>query len=194
MSPLEIAGFVLSVAAVWLTARQHILCWPIGIASVVVYAVVFLEVKLYSDAGLQVVFAVLQVYGWVLWVKTGPRPDVQRPVGRITAATGAVLAAIGAAGTLALGYTMATRTDAALPYWDAGTTAFSLVGQWLTAKKAIECWPLWIVVDVVYVGMYVVKDLYLTAVLYVIFIALAGYGWREWASDLARARSAAAGA
>ena len=61
MSPLEIAGFVLSVLAVWLTARQHILCWPIGILSVIVYCVVFVEVKLYSDAGLQVVFAFLQV-------------------------------------------------------------------------------------------------------------------------------------
>ena len=194
MSPLEIAGFLLSVAAVWLTARQHILCWPIGIASVVVYAVVFLEVKLYSDAGLQVIFAVLQVYGWIVWVRTGPRPDVQRPVGRVSAAAAAALAALGVAGTAGLGYVMATRTDAALPYWDAGTTAFSLVGQWLTARKAIECWPVWIVVDVVYVGMYIAKDLHLTAVLYAIFIALACYGWREWANDLARARAAVASA
>jgi nicotinamide mononucleotide transporter len=192
MSPHEIAGFVLSVAAVWMTARQHILCWPIGIASVVVYAVVFLEVKLYSDAGLQVVFAVLQIYGWILWVKTGPRPDAQRPVGRISAQTATALAALGVAGTAALGYTMATRTDAALPYWDAGTTVFSLVGQWLTARKAIECWPAWIVVDIVYVGMYIAKDLQLTAVLYAIFIALAAYGWRQWARDLARTRSAVA--
>jgi len=186
MSPLEIGGFVLSVLAVWLTARQHILCWPVGIASVIVYAVVFIEVKLYSDAGLQVVFAVLQVYGWIVWLKTGPAPGLQRPVGRTGAQTGGILLLLGCAGTGALGYTMATYTDAALPYWDAGTTAFSLVGQWLTAKKAIECWPVWIAVDVIYIGIYLVKDLQLTAFLYAIFIALAIYGWREWHSAFRR--------
>lgn len=190
MSPLEIAGFVLSVLAVWLTARQHILCWPIGIASVIVYAIVFVDVKLYSDAGLQVVFAVLQVYGWILWLRTGPSPGMQRPVGKTEPAEAALLLLLGCAGTGALGYTMSTFTDAALPYWDAGTTVFSLVGQWLTARKAIECWPVWIAVDVVYIGIYVVKDLQLTAFLYAIFIVLAFYGWREWHSASRRAQPA----
>jgi nicotinamide mononucleotide transporter len=190
VSPLEIAGFVLSVLAVWLTARQHLLCWPVGIASVIVYAVVFVDVKLYSDAGLQVIFAILQVYGWIVWARTGPAPGVQRPIGRTSPAAAALLLLLGSAGTAALGYTMATYTDAALPYWDAGTTAFSLVGQWLTARKAIECWPVWIVVDVVYIGIYVVKDLHLTALLYAIFIGLALYGWWEWHSVSTRTRSA----
>jgi nicotinamide mononucleotide transporter len=192
MSPLEIAGFVFSVLAVWLTARQHILCWPIGIVSVVIYCIVFIEVKLYSDAGLQVVFAMLQVYGWYAWLKTGPGPALQRPVERISAspALSLLLLALGAAGTGALGYVMATRTDAALPFWDAGTTAFSLVAQWLTAQKAIESWPLWIVIDIVYVGIYIAKDLQLTAVLYAIFIALAFYGWQQWHSALRDARPA----
>ena len=190
MSSLEIAGFVLSVLAVWLTARQHILCWPIGILSVIVYCVVFVEVKLYSDAGLQVIFAFLQVYGWYMWLKTGPSPAEQRPVGRISASWIPLLLAIGVTGTAGLGYVMATRTDASLPYWDAGTTIFSLIAQWLTARKAIESWPLWIAIDIVYVGIYVVKDLRLTAVLYAIFIALALYGWQQWHSALRDTRPA----
>ncbi|MEP6701337.1 MAG: nicotinamide riboside transporter PnuC [Betaproteobacteria bacterium] len=190
MSPLEIAGFILSVFAVWLTARQHILCWPIGILSVAVYAVIFVDVKLYSDAGLQVIFAFLQVYGWYAWLTTGPTPASQRPVGRTVPAMAASLLLIGIAGTAALGYGMATRTDAALPWWDAGTTVFSLVAQWLTARKAIESWPLWIIVDIVYVGIYIAKDLQLTAVLYAIFIALAFYGWQQWHSDLRSTRPA----
>ena len=184
MSALEITGFVLSVLGVWLTARQHILCWPVGIASVVVYAIIFVDVKLYSDAGLQVAFAMMLVYGWYSWLKTGPAPDVQRPVGRATPVSLAIALLLGAAATMALGHAMATHTDASLPYWDAGTTSFSLVAQWLTARKAIECWPLWIVVDIVYIGIYVAKDLHLTAVLYALFIALAFYGWRQWHSDL----------
>ena len=124
-----------SVLAVWLTARQHILCWPIGILSVIVYCVVFVEVKLYSDAALQVIFAFLQVYGWYMWAKTGPDPARQRPVGRVGVPLLFVLLAIGIAGTGGLGYVMATRTDAALPYWDAGCTAFSLVAQWLAARR-----------------------------------------------------------
>jgi len=190
LSPLEIAGFVLSVAGVWLTARQNIWCWPVGIASVVVYAIVFLEVKLYSDASLQVIYIFLQAYGWYVWLKTGPNPATQRPVGRISPAMRVALAAIGVAGTGLLGFLMATRTDAALPWWDAGTTAFSLVAQWLQARKAIECWPLWIAVDIVYVGIYLAKDLQLTAVLYVIFIALAAYGWQQWRSDSRNPRPA----
>ena len=189
MTPLEIAGFVLSVIAVWLTARQHILCWPIGIASVIVYAIVFVDVKLYSDAALQVIYIVLQAYGWIIWLKTGPTPTEQRPVGRIDARTWALLLVAGCVATGALGYTM-SRTDAALPYLDAGTTVFSLIAQWLMARKVLECWPLWIVIDIVYVGIYIVKDLQLTAVLYAIFIALAFYGWQQWHSALRPARPA----
>ncbi len=190
MSPLEILGFVLSVIAVWLTARQHIWCWPIGIASVIVYAVVFIDVKLYSDAALQVIYIFLQAYGWTIWLRTGPSPAVQRPVNRIPGASAALLLAAGAAATGAVGYMMATRTDAALPYWDAGTTVFSLVAQWLMARKVLECWGLWIVVDVVYVGIYLAKNLRLTALLYGIFIALAWYGWQQWHSDLHNPRPA----
>jgi nicotinamide mononucleotide transporter len=190
VSPLEIAGFVLSVLGVWLTARQHMLCWPVGIASVIVYAIVFVDVKLYSDAGLQVAFALMLVYGWHKWLRTGPAPDVQRPVQHSAPMALAVSLAVGAVATAGLGHAMATHTDASLPYWDAGTTSFSLVAQWLTAHKAIECWPLWIIVDVVYIGIYIAKDLHLTAVLYALFIALALYGWRKWHSDLKLQRAA----
>ena len=190
MSPLEILGFVLSILAVWLTARQHIWCWPIGIVSVVVYAVVFVEVKLYSDAALQIIYIFLQAYGWYIWLRTGPTPLVQRPVTRIAGTIAASYFAAGVAATSAVGYLMATRTDAALPYWDAGTTVFSLVAQWLMARKVLECWALWIAVDVVYVGIYLAKELRLTALLYVIFIALACYGWQQWHSALRNQRPA----
>lgn len=183
MSPLEILGFVLSVVAVWLTARQHLWCWPIGIVSVIVYAAVFIDVKLYSDAALQVIYVFLQAYGWYVWTETGPAPALPRPVGRIATRNAVLLLAAGAAGTGAVGYLMSTRTDAALPYWDAGTTVFSLVAQWLMARKILECWLLWIAVDIVYVGIYMAKDLQLTALLYGIFIALACYGWQQWHSD-----------
>ena len=190
MTPLEIAGFVLSVLGVFLTARQQILCFPIGIASVIVYAIVFVDVKLYSDAALQVIYVALLAYGWYIWLKTGPTPTQQRPVERITGAASALLLALGIAGTGALGYIMSSRTDAALPYWDAGTTVFSLIAQWLMARKVLECWPLWIVIDVVYIGIYLAKDLQLTAVLYAIFIALAFYGWQQWHSDFRNVRAA----
>ena len=184
MSPLEILGFLLSVVAVWLTARQRIWCWPVGIASVVVYAIVFVDVKLYSDAALQITYIFLQAYGWFIWVRTGPAHALPRPVSRVSGTSAAVLFATGAAFTGVLGYVMGTRTDAALPWWDAGTTVFSLIAQWLMARKVLECWGLWIAIDVVYVGIYLAKDLQLTAFLYAIFIILACYGWQQWHSDL----------
>ena len=91
---------------------------------------------------------------------------------------------VGAGITLALGLSMSRYTDANLPWLDAALTGFSLVAQYWMAKKRLQCWPLWVVLDVVYVGMFVTAGLYLTAVLYLFFTALAVYGWREWRLNL----------
>ena len=90
-----------------------------------------------------------------------------------------------------LGIFLRARTDAALPFWDAGTTSFSLVAQFLQTRKWIENWPLWIAVDVVYIRMYIVKSLYLTAGLYALFLVLAGIGLVTWRRSLAEGRGAA---
>jgi nicotinamide mononucleotide transporter len=190
-SLLEVAGFVTGVLAVWLTTRQVLWCWPLGIVNVALYAVVFYQAKLYADMGLQVVYAVLCAYGWWSWAR-GERGGAL-PVRRLGRPGALAALAAGGLATVGLGATLASTTDASLPWLDAGTASFSLVAQFLQARKRIENWLLWIAVDAVYIGMYGYKELWLTAALYLLFLLLAIAGWRSWRASLATSPEAPAG-
>ncbi|WP_010487394.1 nicotinamide riboside transporter PnuC [Pseudomonas sp. S9] len=179
MSPLELVAATLGVIAVWLTVKQNIWCWPVGLVMVLMYSWIFFDIKLYSDMLLQVVYAVLQLYGWWQWTRGGGEHN-GRQVSRLSASGLAGSVLIGALGSVALGYLMATHTDAASPWLDAALTAFSLVAQVWMAQKRLECWMLWIIVDLVFVGLFISKKLYLTAALYALFTLLAVQGWRSW--------------
>jgi nicotinamide mononucleotide transporter len=180
----EVAGAVFGIVAVWLTARQNPWCWPVGLLNVGLFIVVFHQAKLYADMGLQVVYVALCLYGWHRWLHGGPQHGALA-VSRTPARAAMLLAAAGAAGGALLGVTLYRHTDASLPFWDSSTTSFSLVAQWMQARKWLENWMVWIVVDVVYVGMYLQKRLYFTAVLYAVFIALAVLGLAQWRRSLA---------
>jgi len=186
VSPYEAVGVSFGIVAVWLTTRQNVWCWPTGLVNVGVFTVVFYQVRLYADMGLQVVYVGLLVYGWHRWLHGGPGHGTLA-VSRAPAGALAALALIGTAGAALLGMALHRHTDAALPFWDSATTSFSLVAQWMQARKWIETWILWIAVDVVYVGIYLQRRLYATAVLYAVFIALALVGLVEWRRSLARA-------
>lgn len=180
---LEIIGTILGLVSVWLTVKQNIWCWPTGIVMVALYAVIFFRAKLYADAGLQVVYFVLQIYGWYEWLYGGKdRGGLE--VTRITLRLGVWLAVVAAAATALMGYLLATKTDAALPYWDSTATVLSLIAQWMLAKKFIENWFVWIMVDVLSIGIYTAKELYPTLALYAAFLVLAVLGWIEWRKSL----------
>ncbi|RXK53096.1 nicotinamide riboside transporter PnuC [Oleiharenicola lentus] len=182
MSGGEILGTVLGVLGVWLMIRQNIWGWPVGLVQVTVYAWVFYGAKLYSDAILQVLFFVIQAYGWWHWLNNQhTAAHSELPVTRLKGAALTRWLALGAVATDGWGTFMQRTTDAALPHWDAFILVFSLIAQWLQARKKLECWPGWLVVNTVAIGVYWVKDLYLTAGLYVIFWLMAVWGWREWA-------------
>lgn len=187
--PLELAGTILGLISVWLTVRQNIWCWPTGLVMVALYAVVFFRARLYADAGLQVVYFVLQLYGWYEWLYGG-KARGKLEVARITFRLGAWLAVVAAAATALMGYMLATRTDASLPYWDSAATVLSLVAQWMLARKLIENWLVWITVDVLSIGIYAAKALYPTMALYAAFLGLAVFGWIEWRKSLAGSQPA----
>jgi nicotinamide mononucleotide transporter len=183
VSALEWVAVGVTVVSVWLTVRQNPWCWPLGIVSVALYSFVFWREKLYADAGLQVVYVAVCAYGWWAWLRGGPGAGVLR-VSRTPRRASVLLFVAGAVLAAVLGLTLKRATDASLPFWDAGTTAFSLVAQWMQARKWLENWLVWIVVDVVYVGMYVQKGLAPTALLYAGFVVLALLGVREWTRAL----------
>jgi nicotinamide mononucleotide transporter len=140
--------------------------------------VVFVRAGLYADAGLQVVYFVLGLMGWYLWLYGGARRTALRVnrVGRVE--LGAVIAA-GVVITIAL-RELLERLGGAAPFWDALTTAISLSAQWLLNRKRLENWLAWIVVDIIYVPLYLSKELYLTAGLYAVFLVMATMGWLHW--------------
>ncbi|MBE2992792.1 nicotinamide mononucleotide transporter [Sphingomonas sp. PP-CE-3G-477] len=179
MTGFEIIAVVVSFAGIWLTATRRMLCWPVNFVACALYFKLFLDVRLYADMVLQALFGIAIVYGWIAWArgKADTGDIVVRPLHRAQASAGL---AAGAVGALAIGWFMSRYTNAALPWMDAGLSSFSLVAQYWTARRHAASWLLWIVVDVLYVGMFIVKGLMLTAGLYAVMIALAVMGYRRW--------------
>ena len=190
MSPLEIFAAAVGAWSVWLSVRQNVLSWPTAIVNVVLYTIVFYEAKLYADMGLQVVYAVLSVYGWYQWLYGGEGHTTLH-VSRTPRSLAIGLALIAAACAALLGTVLHRTTDAALPFMDSALTSASLVAQWMMTRKLLENWAVWITVDVLYVGMFIYKGLYVTAVLYAVFLGLAVKGWIDWRNSM-RAESALA--
>ncbi|NUO40361.1 MAG: nicotinamide mononucleotide transporter [Gemmatimonadaceae bacterium] len=179
MSGLELAAALTGAISVWLSVRQNIWSWPTAIVNVVLYTVVFWDAKLYADMGLQVIYAVLSLYGWYQWLYGGAGRTELR-VTRTPPRVAAILTLIAAAGSALLGTLLRQTTDAALPFMDSFLSSTSLVAQWMMTKKLLENWLVWIAVDVLYVGMFLFKGLYLTAGLYAVFLGLAVRGYLDW--------------
>jgi nicotinamide mononucleotide transporter len=183
MNPIEIIAAVFGVVSVFLSVKQNIWSWPTAIVNVGLYIFVFFESKLYADTGLQVVYVVLNAYGWYHWLYGG-KNRTELPVSRTSARLGLFLVGLGAAGTAILGTILARNTDAALPYVDSMSTSTSLIAQWMMTRKLLENWIIWVAVDVVYIGMYIFKSLYVTAVLYLVFLILSAMGYFQWRTSL----------
>jgi len=199
MSPLEIIGTVLGIIGVWLMIRQNVWTWPVGLVQVAVSAWVFYDSKLYSDVILQAFYFAIQAYGWWHWLRgatvSGVAADEVKPVHGalpITRLSGRAIGAwvlTGAVGTAAWGEIMRRTTDAALPHWDAFILVFALISQWLQARKRLENWTGWMVVNLFSIGVYWAKDLRLYAGLAVVFFAMAIGGHLAWKKDFAAART-----
>ena len=179
MSSLELVAALFGAVSVYLSVRQNIWSWPTAIVNVGLYALVFFQAKLYADMGLQVVYAVLSVYGWYEWLYGGENRTTLR-VTRTGARVGALLALIALTGAALLGVALRGATDATLPLMDSFLSSTSLVAQWMMTRKKLENWLVWIGVDVLYVGMFIYKHLYITAGLYTVFLALAVRGFIDW--------------
>jgi nicotinamide mononucleotide transporter len=175
----EVLGFGTGALCVLLAARRNIWNFPIGIANNLVFIVLFVGSALYADAGLQVVYLVLGAMGWVAWARR--RPEAVEGFASSTprrAIVPLVLAAV--AGTAVLTVVLTAFTDSTTQLADAATTSVSLVAQYMLNRRWIENWFVWIAVDVVYVGLYAVKGLFITGALYLLFIALCVGGYRAW--------------
>ncbi len=179
-TPLELVSFALAVTTVLLNVRQNHWAWLFSITSSATYAVVFFDARLYGDSGLQLVFIAASVWGWYQWLRGAG--ETRLVVTRLGVAGWAWALAAWGLGFLLLSWFLKNYTNTDVPHIDGFLTAGSLVGQLLLARKKVENWTVWIVVDVLYVGLYLYKDLHVTAVLYAVFVLLAARGLRAWSN------------
>ncbi|MES2018842.1 MAG: nicotinamide riboside transporter PnuC [Pseudomonadota bacterium] len=182
---LEIISFVLSVITVVLNIRQTHWAWLFAIVSSAMYGIVFFDARLYGDMGLQGVFIVVSVWGWYQWLY-GSAQHTALHVTRSSNIGWACGIAAWAAGFVVLALFLANYTNTDVPNIDGFLTAGSLLGQVLLSRKKVENWIIWIVVDILYVGLYVYKGLALTAILYGVFVVLAVIGLVAWYREAGR--------
>jgi nicotinamide mononucleotide transporter len=185
VSVAELLGFVTGAACVWLTVLARISNFPVGIANSAFFLVLFLSARLYADSGLQVVYIVLGFLGWWQWLHGGADRSAL-----VVARAGSRMLAGCALFVVAATWGLTVLLDAAhdvAPFWDALTTAVSLAAQFLLNCKRIENWMFWIAVDVIYIPLYVVKRLDLTAVVYVLFLTMCLAGLAAWRRALGQA-------
>lgn len=187
MTWLEAIAFALGVINVTLVVRRSVWNYPFALAMVTLYAAVFWQARLYSDTLLQGFFFVVNIYGWIGWVAN--RADsgtimVESMAARSRArwAAGVAVAALG------WGTVMHRYTDAAMPWWDAAIAVASIAAQILMARRKWENWAIWIAVDIGSVGLYLAKGLWLTALLYAVFLVLAVWGLIDWRRVMAGQR------
>lgn len=180
---LELTSTLFGIVSVYLSARENVWSWPTAILNVSLSVPVYFAARLYSDMGLQVVYAVLSVYGWYEWLHGGENHGVLH-VTRTPRRLVPILVAIAVVAALVVGTAASRLTNADLPYLDASLTAASLVAQWMMTRKLLESWLVWIAVDIVYVPLLLVKGIPEYAVLYTIFLGLAVKGWIDWRRSL----------
>ncbi len=183
---IELIGFVAAVLYLWFSVRQHIFLWPFGIITSLVYTFLFYQQKIYGYAGLNAYYVVISLYGWLQWNRLskqardeGKEYDVptHSPSNLIIMLSGLTLWII-------MYWLLKHYTDSPIPVGDSFTTAFSIVATWMLAKKYIEHWLFWIVLDLTAFGLYVFQDLYITSMLYLIYTIMAIVGYREWKKSM----------
>jgi len=185
MTWTEIAGFVTGALCVWLVVKRNIWNFPVGIANYIFFFVLFIGAGLYADAGLQVVYFGLALYGWYSWLRGGEDHTALKVHNPTLPQFLACLAAVGVIWA-AIQFGLSRYTDSTVAGWDAITTALSLVAQFMLSRKWIANWWLWIAADLIYIPLYAVKGLWLTAGLYGIFLAMCVVGLMEWRAAQAK--------
>lgn len=178
----ELLGFTTGLLCVYLAAKNIIWNWPLAIISVISYAFIFYQKHLFADTGLQVYFLAMNIYGWYHWSKRSALDNLA-PVVRIT--NSQILLSIGGVVfvTFFLGSVL-KYTTASYPYLDSFCAACSVVAQVLLARKVLENWLIWVFVDIIYVGIYIFKDLHITAIMYGVYIPIAVLGYMDWKKEL----------
>lgn len=182
---IELAGTIFGLFYIILSIKQNIWCWPIGLITSALYIYVFFVTGFYADMGLQVYYLIVSIYGWYFWLyggKSKKQDNLKISKVGFWLSVYLILATAILFGVIA--FILVNFTDSVIPYWDAFTTAASFVATWMLARKIIEHWLIWIIVDSVSLGLYIYKGLYPTVILFAVYTVLAIIGYIEWKKEL----------
>lgn len=177
-SLLEWFAVITGFTCIYLAAKQHILNWPISIFSVIAYAVLFYQGKLYGEMLLQGYFLFTAIYGWYYWIKR--KQEHKEPIVRFT--LNEMLLAMGAifVCSILLGLFLYHFTDTDVAYIDGTLASVSFVAQFLMTRKVLQNWIMWVIVDILYIPLFIYKDYFLTAILYAVLAFIAWLGYTDW--------------
>ncbi len=186
---IEIFGAVTGTLYLFFSIKRIIWLWHVGLISSAVYVYVYFVEKFYADMGLYIYYVLISIYGWYHW-KYGNRGNEKEklPVSKIEKQKALLLSGVSLALFLLIGAFLDKYTDSPLPWWDSFTTSLSIVATWMLARKQIENWLIWLVVNPVAIGLYLYKGLIPTAILFSFYFVLAILGYRDWKKEL-RVRS-----
>lgn len=181
VSVIEVIGFITGGVCVWLVAKQNIWNWPIGILNNAAFLILFLGAGLYADATLQVIFAVIAVYGWYRWTH-GSKDSIKAvlPVTYSSWKERGIIAGLTAMATVAGVTGLIKFTNSEVAIWDTLILTMSLAATYYQAKKRIDSWMIWIAVDVISIPLYFSRGLVLTSILYCIFLCICIKGYIDW--------------
>lgn len=184
---IEVFGVVTGILYVILEVKQNRLLWPLGILTSAAYIYIFFSGKFYADMGLQIYYVLISIYGWYYWSRGGARGDEgELPVVRINRKQLILLLLTFAFAWLGIYFVLDRFTDSTVPLGDSFTTALAIVATWMLTRKIIEQWFLWIIANLVSIGLYIYKGLYPTVILYAVYAGMAVYGYLVWKRSMTK--------
>lgn len=182
---IELLGAILGVAYIIFSIRQNILTWPTGLATSILYIIIFFQAKFYADMSLQLYYVFISIYGWILWMRGSPENNNDKiKVTRITPRIILLGSIASVVIFIPIYLTLKNYTDSSVPIMDSATTALSIVATYFLARKILEHWLMWIVIDLVSAGLYIYKSLWPTTILFLVYTFMAFIGYFEWRKDL----------
>jgi nicotinamide mononucleotide transporter len=186
---IEVLGCITGLIYLFFSIRQIIWLWPLGIVTSFLYIFVFFDSKFYAGMALQGYYLLISIYGWYYWLKGEKNSGGTKiPVKKSNLKEWTVFILITSILSIVIGYGLDQYTDSPLPYWDAFTTSGSIVATWMLARKYLENWLFWIIVDFVSMGTYIYKELYPTVFLFFVYTTMAGIGFINWKKDYKKSK------
>lgn len=191
---LEIIGTLVGLLYLWLEYRASIYLWIAGIIMPAIYLFIYYDAGLYADFGINIYYLLVAIYGWMVWKygsffrqkvlhrqeKEEPAPSQELPITHLPTLQLPILSLLFLLAFLGIAWILIRFTDSNVPWLDSFTTALSIIGMWMLARKYLEQWWTWIIVDVVSAGLYIYKELYFTAALYALYAVIAVFGYFKW--------------